>query len=442
MSNEMISLIPKIIEKYKIKTLDITGGAPELHPEFKNLITSLGTKQVDIIDRCNLTIFFEEGYEDLPQFLAKNKVIVTASLPCYEKNNVDFQRGFGVFEKSINAIKFLNDLGYGKKENGLQLNLVYNPVSPILPPSQEILEKDYKKILFEKYNIVFNNLYTITNMPINRYEESLRKEGKLETYYKLLKENFNEKNLENLMCKKTISVNWLGEIYDCDFNQQINFREDKGPKTLFDLLNKFPSYTDFGKDIIPEALNRGDTLKSYVFDDYWEDIGTIGAFFESNLALTEQPKPPFSFYDEKFPIYTRPRFLPPSKLVDAQITDSIVCEGTILKSCSILHCVLGVRSRIESDSVLEDTLVMGADFFESPEERIELRKGGGTPLGVGEGTTVKRAILDKNTRIGDNVVIINKDRVEEADKPELGFYIRNGIVVVVKNATIANGTVI
>ena len=238
MSNEMISLIPKIIEKYKIKTLDITGGAPELHPEFKNLITSLSTKQVDIIDRCNLTIFFEEGYEDLPQFLAKNKVIVTASLPCYEKNNVDLQRGFGVFEKSINAIKILNDLGYGKKENGLQLNLVYNPVSPILPPSQEILEKDYKKILFEKYNIVFNNLYTITNMPINRYEESLRREGKLNTYYKLLKENFNEKNLENLMCKKTISVNWLGEIYDCDFNQQINFRENKGPKTLFDLLDE------------------------------------------------------------------------------------------------------------------------------------------------------------------------------------------------------------
>jgi len=245
MSNEIISLIPKIIEKYKIKTLDITGGAPELHPEFKNLVNSLSTKQVDIIDRCNLTIFFEEGYEDLPQFLAKNKVIVTASLPCYEKNNVEIQRGLGVFEKSINAIKILNDLGYGNKGNGLQLNLVYNPVSPILPPSQEILEKDYKKILFEKYNIVFNNLYTITNMPINRYEESLRREGKLDSYYKLLKENFNEKNLENLMCKKTISVNWLGEIYDCDFNQQINFREDKGPKTLFDLLDE--SFTfDYG----------------------------------------------------------------------------------------------------------------------------------------------------------------------------------------------------
>ncbi len=238
MSNEIISLIPKIIDKYKIKTLDITGGAPELHPEFKNLIASLSTKQVDIIDRCNLTIFFEKGYEDLPQFLAKNKVIVTASLPCYEKDNVEIQRGLGVFEKSINAIKILNDLGYGKKENGLQLNLVYNPVSPILPPSQKILEQDYKKILFEKYNIVFNNLYTITNMPINRYEESLRREGKLNIYYKLLKENFNENNLENLMCKKTISVNWQGEIYDCDFNQQINFRENKGPKTLFDLMDE------------------------------------------------------------------------------------------------------------------------------------------------------------------------------------------------------------
>ncbi len=212
--------------------------------------------------------------------------------------------------------------------------------------------------------------------------------------------------------------------------------------TLFDLLNKYPDYTDFGKDIIPESLNRGDNLKSYVFNDYWEDIGTIGAFFESNLALTKQPKPPFSFYDEKFPIYTRPRYLPPSKLVDAQITDSIVCEGTILKSCSILHCVLGVRSRIESDAVLEDTLVMGADFFESSEERIELRKGGGIPLGVGEGSTVKRAILDKNTRIGNNVVIVNKDRVEEADRPDEGFYIRNGIVVVVKNTTITDGTII
>ncbi|WP_413677696.1 glucose-1-phosphate adenylyltransferase [Prochlorococcus sp. MIT 0916] len=212
--------------------------------------------------------------------------------------------------------------------------------------------------------------------------------------------------------------------------------------TLFDLLNKFPSYTDFGKEIIPEALGRGDKLKSYVFNDYWEDIGTIGAFFESNLALTQQPTPPFSFYDEKFPIYTRPRYLPPSKIVDTQITDSIVSEGSILKSCSIHHCVLGVRSRIESDVVLNETLVMGSDFYESYEERIALRKGGGIPLGVGQGTTVKRAILDKNARIGDNVTIVNKDNVEEADRAEQGFYIRNGIVVIVKNATIPDGTII
>ena len=238
MSYEIISLIPKVIEKYKIKTLDITGGAPEMHPEFRNLITTLSDKNIDIIDRCNLTIFFEDGFEDLPHFLAKNNVIVTASLPCYEKDNVELQRGYGVFDKSINALKILNDLGYGKQKDGLQLNLVYNPVNPILPPSQEILEEDYKRILFENYNISFNNLYTITNMPINRYADSLNRENKLDSYYKLLKENFNKNNLENLMCKKTISVNWQGEIYDCDFNQQINLKGSKGPKTLSDLINK------------------------------------------------------------------------------------------------------------------------------------------------------------------------------------------------------------
>ncbi len=238
MSREIISLIPKVIEKYKIKTLDITGGAPEMHPEFRNLITTLSDKNIDIIDRCNLTIFFEDGFEDLPQFLAKNNVIVTASLPCYEKDNVESQRGYGVFDKSINALKILNDLGYGKQKDGLQLNLVYNPINPILPPSQEILKADYKRILFEKYNISFNNLYTITNMPINRYADSLNRENKLGSYYKLLKENFNKNNLENLMCKKTISVNWQGEIYDCDFNQQINLKGNKGPKTLSDLINK------------------------------------------------------------------------------------------------------------------------------------------------------------------------------------------------------------
>lgn len=212
--------------------------------------------------------------------------------------------------------------------------------------------------------------------------------------------------------------------------------------TLFDLLHQNPTHKDFGKEVIPEALERGDRLKSYVFDDYWEDIGTIGAFYEANLALTQQPSPPFSFYDAEFPIYTRPRYLPPSKLVDSQITDSIIGEGSILKSCSIHHSVLGVRSRVEDEVVLQDSLLMGSDFFESSSERAVLKERGGIPLGVGKGTTVKRAILDKNARIGSNVTIVNKDHVEEADRPEHGFYIRNGIVVVVKNASIPDGTVI
>ena len=212
--------------------------------------------------------------------------------------------------------------------------------------------------------------------------------------------------------------------------------------TLFDLLAKNPTATDFGKELIPASLQRGDHLQSYLFDDYWEDIGTIGAFYEANLALTAQPNPAFSFYDEKFPIYTRPRYLPPTKMLDSQVTESIIGEGSMLKACSIHHCVLGVRSRVEDEVVLQDTLVMGNDFFESSEERAVLRERGGTPVGVGRGTTVKRAILDKNVRIGRDVTIVNKDRLEEADRPEHGFYIRNGIVVVVKNATIPDGMVV
>jgi glucose-1-phosphate adenylyltransferase len=212
--------------------------------------------------------------------------------------------------------------------------------------------------------------------------------------------------------------------------------------TLFDLLNSNAGATDFGKEIIPLSLERGDNLQTYLFDDYWEDIGTIGAFYEANLALTQQPNPPFSFYDEKFPIYTRPRYLPPSKLQDAQVTESIIGEGSLLKACSIHRCVLGVRSRVEDQVVLQDTLVMGADYFESSEERSVLRERGGIAVGIGRGSTIKGAIVDKNVRIGRNVTITNKDRIEEADRPELNFYIRNGIVVVVKNGTIADGAVI
>ena len=237
MSEEILNIIPKIIKKFNIKTLDITGGAPEMNPNFKKLVLSLKNQNINIIDRCNLTIFFEKGYEDLPDFLAENNVIITASLPCYEKENVEKQRGSGVFDKSINAIKILNKLGYGINESGLQLNLVYNPINPTLPPPQEKLETDYKNILYEKYNITFNNLYTITNMPINRYADFLKMTGELEKYFELLANNFNQKNLKNLMCKKTISVDWEGQIYDCDFNQQLKLKSLNGPKNLYELLN-------------------------------------------------------------------------------------------------------------------------------------------------------------------------------------------------------------
>ncbi len=242
MSEKILDLIPKIIKKFNIKTLDITGGAPEMNPNFKKLVLSLKNQDINIIDRCNLTIFFEKGYEDLPNFLAENKVIITASLPCYEKENVENQRGSGVFDKSINAIKILNNLGYGKTNTELELNLVYNPINPTLPPAQDKLEKDYKKVLFEKYKISFNKLYTITNMPINRYADFLKMTGELEKYFELLAKNFNQQNLKNLMCKKTLSIDWEGQIYDCDFNQQLKLKSKSGPKNLYELLNYSSSF--------------------------------------------------------------------------------------------------------------------------------------------------------------------------------------------------------
>ena len=235
MSKDIIRIIPEIISKHGIKTLDITGGAPELHPQFKELILSLRDNKIKIIDRCNLTIFFEEGYQYLPRFLAENEVIVYASLPCYEKDNVEKQRGFGVFDKSIEAIKILNKFGYGKSGSNLLLNLVYNPINPTLPPPQDELEDAYKRVLFKNHKIIFNNLFTITNMPINRYAEQLKSKGELDQYLNLLINNFNKKNLQNIMCKNTISVDYLGNIYDCDFNQQINLKSDNAPKTIFDL---------------------------------------------------------------------------------------------------------------------------------------------------------------------------------------------------------------
>ena len=214
---------------------------------------------------------------------------------------------------------------------------------------------------------------------------------------------------------------------------------------LIELLKASPEQTDFGKEILP-ASAKDYNIQAYLFDDYWEDIGTIEAFYDANLALTQQPYPPFSFYDEEAPIYTRARYLPPTKMQDCQVTESIIGDGCILKNCRVHHSVLGVRSLIQAGSIVEDSLLMGADFYEPhTEERQEICAGDETnkvPLGIGANTIIRRAIIDKNACIGCDVRIINKDRIEEAERESEGFYIRNGIVVVLKNAIIPDGTVI
>jgi glucose-1-phosphate adenylyltransferase len=212
-------------------------------------------------------------------------------------------------------------------------------------------------------------------------------------------------------------------------------------QVLIDLLKESLTQTDFGKEIIPGAAGKYN-LQAFLFDGYWEDIGTIESFYDANLALTQQPLPPFSFYDESAPIYTRSRYLPPTKMFDAQITESMISEGCILKNCRVHHSVLGVRSRIGANCVIEDALIMGADMYEPFGERVNKAERGEVSLGIGAGSTVRRAIIDKNARIGTNVQIVNKDNVQEAQREDEGFYIRSGIVVVLKNATIGNDTVI
>ncbi|MDJ0714069.1 MAG: glucose-1-phosphate adenylyltransferase [Prochloraceae cyanobacterium] len=212
-------------------------------------------------------------------------------------------------------------------------------------------------------------------------------------------------------------------------------------EVLIELLQQNLEQTDFGKEIIPGAAQKYN-LQAYLFKDYWEDIGTIEAFYHANLALTQQPKPPFSFYDEKSPIYTRARYLPPSKLLDCNVTESMIGEGCILKKCTIHHSVLGIRSRVEADCTIEDSMLMGADYYEAFAERQSGVQTEQIPLGIGSGSTIRRAIVDKNARIGRKVLILNKDRIEESNREDEGFYIRSGIVVIIKNAVIADGTVI
>jgi radical SAM/Cys-rich protein len=221
MSDETARAIVDFIRQSTLKTLDITGGAPELHPTFRYLVEEARTLNIHVIDRCNLTILEEPGQEDLADFLAEHRVEVIASLPCYTEAFVDQQRGKGVYDKSIRALKTLNALGYGKPESGLPLNLVYNPQGPSLPPPQEKLEADYRRELFDHFGIVFNRLYTIANMPIQRFGSTLISKGQFETYMDLLVGAYQPANLESVMCRNLLSVDWQGYLYDCDFNQML-----------------------------------------------------------------------------------------------------------------------------------------------------------------------------------------------------------------------------
>ncbi|MBE9559945.1 MAG: arsenosugar biosynthesis radical SAM protein ArsS [Proteobacteria bacterium] len=220
MTAETVADVLRFIEHRKIKTLDLTGGAPEMNPQFFSLVSQARNMGVHVIDRCNLTVLLEPGFEDTAAFLADNKVEVVASMPCYLEENVDAQRGKGVFHQSIEGLRLLNKHGYGIADD-LQLNLVYNPQGIDLPPSQDVLEPAYKKELKQRFDIEFNHLYTITNMPIKRFGSTLVSKGLFEEYMQLLKTSYSNDNLPGVMCRTTLSVDWQGYIFDCDFNQML-----------------------------------------------------------------------------------------------------------------------------------------------------------------------------------------------------------------------------
>ena len=222
MSRETVEAVLRFVEATKIPTVDITGGAPELHPNFDYLVESAVALGRRVMDRCNLTVIFEPGKDYLPEFFRRHRVELVCSLPCYSEENVDRQRGKGTFDLSIRALQIFNKLGYGKPDSGLVLNLAYNPVGPHLPPLQEGLEQDFKRILNERHDIVFNHLYCLSNMPITRYETHLKLRGEYDGYMELLANNFNAATLDRVMCRNLVSVGWEGTIYDCDFNQMLD----------------------------------------------------------------------------------------------------------------------------------------------------------------------------------------------------------------------------
>lgn len=212
----------RLLERERIGTLDLTGGAPEMNPLFRRLVTGARALGCRVIDRCNLTILVAPGFTDLPEFLAAHQVEIVASLPCYLESNVDRQRGDGVFERSLAALRRLNDLGYGRPGSDLSLTLVYNPVGPSLPPPQERLEADYRRELRSRYEVEFTQLFTITNMPISRFLNDLVESGRYTAYLEKLVAAFNPATLDGLMCRHTLSVDWEGRLFDCDFNQMLD----------------------------------------------------------------------------------------------------------------------------------------------------------------------------------------------------------------------------
>ncbi|MHB1286118.1 MAG: arsenosugar biosynthesis radical SAM (seleno)protein ArsS [Leptospirales bacterium] len=223
MSRETIETIFDFLRNSRVRRIDLTGGAPEMNPHFRSLVETARSLEIQVSDRSNLTVLELPDYRDLPSFLARNQVEITASLPCYQKDNVDYQRGEGVFDSSLQAMKRLNDLGYAQKGSGLILNLVYNPVNPVLPPPQAELEEEYREVLWKNHGVRFDRLFVLANMPIQRFRAHLVQTGQLKPYMSLLKKSFVRENLDQLMCRDLVSVDWEGYLYDCDFNQMKHF---------------------------------------------------------------------------------------------------------------------------------------------------------------------------------------------------------------------------
>jgi radical SAM/Cys-rich protein len=255
MSRQTVDAVLRFLAGTSIPTLDITGGAPELHRDFDYLVESACTLGRHVMDRCNLTVIFEPGKEYLPEFFRRHEVELVCSLPCYSQENVDKQRGKGTFDSSIRALRRLNEVGYGQADSGLVLNLVYNPVGPHLPPAQNKLEEDYKRILREQFDIIFNQLFCLTNMPITRYATHLKLRGEYDRYTELLEANFNAATLDQVMCRNLISIGWEGLVYDCDFNQMLDLPlRDRAGKLL-----------DIASLALDEVFNRPITVGDHCY---------------------------------------------------------------------------------------------------------------------------------------------------------------------------------